>query len=234
MSNQINQTLAGGSFLIEKVPCERVYTPEDFNDEQKLIAKTIDDFVENEVMPQIEHLENQDFTRSVKLMKKAGELGLLAADVPEDYGGLGLDKISSALITEKLARSGGFSITHGAHVGIGSLPIILFGNEGQRQRYLPFLATGEKISAYALTEPDSGSDALGARSTAKLNSAGTHYVLNGEKQWITNSGFADVFIVYAKIDGEQFSAFIVERDFPGVSTGSEEKKMGLKSSQPGH
>ncbi len=230
MSNQINQTLAGGSFLIEKVPCERVYTPEDFNDEQKLIAKTIDDFVENEVMPQIEHLENQDFTRSVKLMKKAGELGLLAADVPEDYGGLGLDKISSALITEKLARSGGFSITHGAHVGIGSLPIILFGNEGQRQRYLPFLATGEKISAYALTEPDSGSDALGARSTAKLNSAGTHYVLNGEKQWITNSGFADVFIVYAKIDGEQFSAFIVERDFPGVSTGSEEKKMGLKSS----
>ncbi len=230
MSNQINQTLAGGSFLVEKVPCERVYTPEDFNDEQKLIAKTIDDFVENEVMPQIEHLENQDFTRSVKLMKKAGELGLLAADIPEEYGGLGLDKISSALITEKLARAGGFSITHGAHVGIGSLPIILFGNEAQRQKYLPFLATGEKISAYALTEPDSGSDALGARTTAKLNRTGTHYVLNGEKQWITNSGFADVFIVYAKIDGEHFSAFIIERDFSGVSTGSEEKKMGLKSS----
>lgn len=230
MSNQINQTIAGGSFLIDKVPCERVYTPEDFNDEQKLIAKTIDDFVENEVMPQIEHLENQDFARSVKLMKKAGELGLLSADVPESYGGLGLDKISSALITEKLARSGGFSITHGAHVGIGSLPIILFGNEDQRQRYLPFLATGEKIAAYALTEPDSGSDALGARTTAKLNRTGTHYVLNGEKQWITNSGFADVFIVYAKIDGEHFSAFIIERDFPGVSTGSEEKKMGLKSS----
>ncbi|MBB6445041.1 acyl-CoA dehydrogenase family protein [Bacillus benzoevorans] len=230
MANQINEAIAGGSFLTEKISCDRVYTPEDFNDEQKLMAKTIEDFVEKEVVPVMEHLENQDFTRSVQLMKKAGELGLLAADVPEEYGGLGLDKISSALITEKIARVGGFSITHGAHVGIGSLPIILFGSDAQKQKYLPFFATGEKISAYALTEPGSGSDALGAKTTAKLNDAGTHYILNGEKQWITNSGFADVFIVYAKIDGEHFSAFIVERDYPGVSTGSEEKKMGLKSS----
>ena len=143
---------------------------------------------------------------------------------------LDLIKLASALITEKMSRAGGFSITHGAHVGIGSLPIVLFGNEEQKQKYLPVLASGEKIAAYALTEPGSGSDALGAKTTAKLNAAGTHYVLNGEKQWITNAGFADVFVVYAKIDGEQFSAFIVERDFPGVSTGAEEKKMGIKSS----
>ena len=129
-----------------------------------------------------------------------------------------------------MSRAGGFSISHGAHVGIGSLPIVLFGNEEQKQKYLPFLATGEKIAAYALTEPGSGSDALGAKTSAKLNEKGTHYVLNGEKQWITNSAFADIFIVYAKIDGEKFSAFIVERDFPGISTGSEEKKMGIKSS----
>ena len=150
--------------------------------------------------------------------------------MPEEYGGLALDKVSSALISEKLARAGGFSISHGAHVGIGSLPIVLFGDEAQKQKYLPSLATGEMLSAYALTEPSSGSDALSAKATAKLNDAGTHYVLNGEKQWITNSAFADIFIVYAKIDGEHFSAFIVEREFPGVSTGPEEKKMGLKSS----
>jgi alkylation response protein AidB-like acyl-CoA dehydrogenase len=163
-------------------------------------------------------------------LKHAGEIGLLGADVPEEYSGLGLDKISSALITEKMALAGGFGITHGAHVGIGSLPIVLFGNEDQKKKYLPLLATGEKIAAYALTEPSSGSDALGAKTTAKLNAEGTHYILNGEKQWITNAGFADVFCVYAKIDGEQFSAFIVERDYKGVSTGAEEKKMGIKSS----
>ncbi len=155
---------------------------------------------------------------------------MLGADVPEEYGGLGLDKISSSVITEKFARAGGFSITHGGHVGIGSLPIVFFGNDDQKQRYLPKLATGELLAAYALTEPSSGSDALSAKTTATLNEAGTHYILNGEKQWITNSAFADVFVVYAKIDGEHFSAFIVERDFPGVSTGPEEKKMGIKSS----
>jgi alkylation response protein AidB-like acyl-CoA dehydrogenase len=230
MTNQTDQLIKGGSFLIEDISKERVFTPEDFSDEQFMIAKTTEDYVNNEVLPQVEHLENHEFDRSVKLLKQAGELGLLGADVPEEYGGLSLDKVSSALIAEKMSRAGGFSISHGAHVGIGSLPIVLFGNEAQKQKYLPELATGEKLAAYALTEPGSGSDALGARTTAKLNAEGTHYVLNGEKQWITNAGFADVFVVYAKIDGEHFSAFIVERTFPGVSTGAEEKKMGIKSS----
>lgn len=230
MPNKTNTVPKGGGFLIEDVPCDQVFTPDDYSDEHKLIAKTTEEFVVNQVLPQVEAIENHEFERSVKLLQQAGELGLLAADVPEEYGGLGLDKVSSALIAEKLARAGAFSITHGAHVGIGTLPIVLFGNEEQKQKYLPLLATGEKISAYALTEPGSGSDALGAKTSAKLNKEGTHYILNGEKQWITNSGFADIFIVYAKIDGQHFSAFIVERDYPGVSTGSEEKKMGIKGS----
>lgn len=230
MTNETKALVKGGSFLIEDVEASSVFTPEDYTDEQKMIAKTTEDYVINEVVPEVEHIENHEFDRSVKLLKKAGDLGLLGADVPEEYGGLGLDKVSSALIAEKMSRAGGFSITHGAHVGIGSLPIVLFGNEDQKQKYLPLLATGEKIAAYALTEPGSGSDALGAKTTAKLNEAGTHYVLNGEKQWITNAGFADVFVVYAKIDGEHFSTFIVERDFSGVSVGAEEKKMGIKSS----
>jgi alkylation response protein AidB-like acyl-CoA dehydrogenase len=195
-----------------------------------MIAKTTEDFVVNDVLPHLEDIENHQFDKSVKLLKQAGELGLLGADVPEEYGGLGLDKVSSAVITEKFARAGSFSLSYGAHVGIGSLPIVLFGNEEQKHKYLPYLATGEKLAAYALTEPGSGSDALGAKTTAKLNAEGTHYVLNGEKQWITNSGFADVFVVYAKVDGEHFSAFIVEKDYPGVSTGPEEKKMGIKGS----
>ena len=220
----------GGSFLIEDVTYDQVFTPEDYTDEHKMIAKTTEDYVINEVLPQVPYLEKHEFERSVKLLHQAGELGLLGVDVPEEYGGLGLDKVSSALIAEKMSIAGGFSITHGAHVGIGSLPIVLFGNEEQKQKYLPNLATGEKIAAYALTEPSSGSDALGAKTVAKLNEAGTHYVLNGEKQWITNAGFADIFVVYAKIDGDKFSAFIVEKEFPGVSTGAEEEKMGIKSS----
>ncbi|UII55457.1 acyl-CoA dehydrogenase family protein [Cytobacillus spongiae] len=230
MANTTDKLIKGGSFLIEDVSFEQVFTPEDYSDEQKMIAKTTEDFVVKEVLPQVPYLEKHEFDRSVKLLKDAGELGLLGADVPEEYGGLALDKVSSALIAEKMAIAGGFSITHGAHVGIGSLPIVLFGNEEQKQKYLPQLSTGEKIAAYALTEPGSGSDALGAKTTAKLNEAGTHYVLNGEKQWITNAGFADVFVVYAKIDGDKFSAFIVDREFSGVSTGAEEDKMGIKSS----
>ena len=230
MANTLESVVKGGSFLIDEIRPDQVFTPEDFTEEHHMIAKTTEEFVEKEVLPLVEKLENHEFEHSVKLLKKAGELGLLGTDVPEEYGGLGLDKISSALIGEKMAKAGGFSITHGAHVGIGSLPIVLFGNEEQKQKYLPSLATGEKIAAYALTEPGSGSDALGAKTVAKLNEAGTHYILNGEKQWITNAGFADVFIVYAKVDGEKFTAFIVEREFPGVSTGAEEKKMGIKSS----
>lgn len=230
MSKTTEELIKGGSFLIEEVDANRMFTPEDFTEEHKMIAKTTEDFVVNDVLPHLEDIENHQFDKSVKLLKEAGELGLLGADVPEEYGGLGLDKISSAVITEKFARAGSFSLSYGAHVGIGSLPIVLFGNEEQKHKYLPYLATGEKIAAYALTEPGSGSDALGAKATAKLNAEGTHYVLNGEKQWITNSGFADVFVVYAKVDGEHFSAFIVEKEFPGVSTGPEEKKMGIKGS----
>jgi alkylation response protein AidB-like acyl-CoA dehydrogenase len=227
---ETKKVVKGGSFLIEDLAYQNIFTPEDFNEEHLMIAQTAADFIEKEVVPQIEHLENHEFDRTVKLLKKMGELGLLAVDVPEEFEGLGLDKVTSSLITEKMAGAGGFSLSYGAHVGIGSLPIVLFGNDEQKTKYLPALASGEKIAAYALTEPGSGSDALGARTTAKLNAAGTHYILNGEKQWITNAGFADVFVVYAKIDGEHFTAFIVERDFPGVSTGAEEKKMGIKSS----
>lgn len=230
MSETKEKIFKGGAFLTEDLTADDVITPEDFTDEHKMIAKTTDDFVNGEVLPKVPNLENHEFEYSVELLKKAGELGLLGVDVPEEYGGLALDKISSSLITEKLSRVGGFSVTHGAHVGIGSLPIVFFGNEQQKEKYLPKLATGELLAAYALTEPSSGSDALGAKTTAKLNEAGTHYVLNGEKQWITNSAFADVFIVYAKIDGEHFTAFIVERKFDGVSTGHEEDKMGIKSS----
>ncbi|GLO67058.1 MULTISPECIES: acyl-CoA dehydrogenase family protein [Oceanobacillus] len=230
MSETKEKIFKGGAFLVEDITGEDIITPEDFTDEHKMIAKTTEDFVLGEVVPKIDNLENHEFEHSVDLLKKAGDLGLLGADVPEEYGGLALDKISSSLITEKFSRAGGFSVTHGAHVGIGSLPIVFFGNEVQKEKYLPKLATGELLAAYALTEPSSGSDALGAKTTAKLNDAGTHYILNGEKQWITNSAFADVFVVYAKIDGEHFTAFIVEREYPGVSTGPEEKKMGIKSS----
>ncbi len=221
----------GGEFLIKQCNANEVFTPEDFTEEQQMIALLTEDFVQNEVVPELEHLENHEFDRTVRLLKAAGDLGLLCADIPEEYGGMGLDKISSALIGEKMScGGGGFSLSHGAHVGIGSLPIVLFGNAVQKEKYLPKLATGELLAAYALTEPGSGSDALAARSTAVLNEAGTHYLLNGEKQWITNAGFAGVFIVYAKVDGVQFTAFIVEKDFEGVAVGVEEKKMGIRSS----
>ncbi|EKF36383.1 acyl-CoA dehydrogenase family protein [Bacillus xiamenensis] len=226
----IEEVKKGGSFLIDETNYEHIFTPEDFSDEHQMIGKTTEDYILQDVVPHIDQIENHEFEHSVRLLKKAGELGLLGADVPEEFGGLGLDKISSAIITEKFARAGSFSLSYGAHVGIGSLPIVLFGNQAQKEKYLPGLASGETIAAYALTEPGSGSDALGAKTTAVLNEAGTHYVLNGEKQWITNSAFADVFVVYAKIDGEHFSAFIVEKDFPGVKTGPEEKKMGIKGS----
>ncbi|HZG18187.1 MAG TPA: acyl-CoA dehydrogenase family protein, partial [Candidatus Bathyarchaeia archaeon] len=209
---------------------DEVFTPEEYTDEQKMIAKTAEEFVVNEVVPNLEAIEHHNFDISVRLLKEAGELGLLGGDVPEKYDGLGLDKITTALLTEKLARGRSFSLSFGAHVGIGSLPIVYFGNDDQKRRYLPDLASGKRLAAYCLTEPGSGSDALGAKTTAKLSEDGKHYILNGEKQWITNAGFADVFVVYAKIDGEHFSAFIVERNFPGVSFGPEEKKMGIKGS----
>lgn len=228
--SETKEMFQGGAFLIEDIDETDIITPEDFTEEHRMIAKTTEDFIINDVLPKLEAIENHHFEHSVELMKKAGAIGLLSADIQEQFGGLELDTISSSLITEKFSRAGSFSLTHGAHVGIGSLPIVFFGNTLQKEKYLPPLATGEYIAAYALTEPSSGSDALSAKTTATLNEAGTHYVLNGEKQWITNSAFADLFIVYAKIDAEHFSAFIVERDYPGVSTGPEEKKMGIKGS----
>jgi len=224
------ELIRGGSFLIDAGSADDVFVPEQFSDEHKMIAKTTEDFIMNEVRPHLEEIENHQFDISVRLLKEAGELGLLAGDVPEKYDGLGLDKVSTALVTEKFSLSRGFALSYGAHVGIGSLPIVYFGTDDQKRRYLPDLASGKRLAAYCLTEPGSGSDALGAKTTATLSGEGTHYLLNGEKQWITNAGFADVFIVYAKIDGEKFSAFIVERNFPGVSFGPEEKKMGIKGS----
>lgn len=226
----MKEKVIGGSFVLEDVSKEMVFTPEEFTEEHDMIAKTTEQFVVNKVVPEIEKIEEHQFDISKRLLQEAGELGLLGADVPEEYGGFGLDKISSAVIAEKFSRARSFSVTHGAHTGIGTLPIVFFGTKEQKEKYLPPLAVGEKIAAYALTEPGSGSDALGAKTTAVLNEAGTHYVLNGEKQWITNSAFADVFVVYAKVNGEHFTAFIVERDYPGVSTGPEEKKMGIKGS----
>jgi len=220
--------VVGGSFVIEETAPETVMTPEDFTEEQRMFAETARDFVEREVLPNDEEIEKLDYELTVKLLRKAGELGLLSADIPEAYGGLGLDKVSSTIINENLAKASSFALSLGAHVGIGTLPIVFFGNEQQKQKYLPQLATGEKIAAYCLTEPASGSDALGARTTAKLSEDGKYYILNGSKIFITNGGFADIYIVYAKIDGTDFSAFIVERGTEGFSTGPEEKKMGIK------
>ncbi|WP_124728232.1 acyl-CoA dehydrogenase family protein [Staphylospora marina] len=229
MSEQTRK-VKGGAFLLETPDPSDVFTPEDFNEEQKMIAKTTEDFVVDRVLPVLPEIEEHKFEHTVRLLKEAGELGLLAADVPEKYGGIGLDKISSSLIGEKISLARSFALSFGAHVGIGTLPIVYFGTPEQKKKYLPDLASGAKFAAYALTEPGSGSDALGAKTTAVLSDDGKHYILNGEKQWITNSGFADVFVVYAKVDGDKFSAFIVERNFPGVSVGPEEKKMGIKGS----
>lgn len=220
----------GGSFLTEETNALDIFTPEDFTEEHLMIGKMTTDFVEKRVIKNLAAMEGHDFKQVVELLKEAGDLGLLSGDIPEEFGGLGLDKISSAIISEKMSIAGGFSVTHGAHIGIGSLPIVLFGNQKQKEKYLPHLATGEKIAAYALTEPQAGSDAMSIRTTASLNEEGTHYILKGEKQWITNAGIADVFTVFAKIDGKDFSAFIVEREFEGLSIGKEENKLGIKSS----
>ncbi len=220
----------GGTFLFGETLTHSVFTPEDFTEEHKMIAKMTVDFVEGEVVPHDEEIEKQNLDITVRLLKQAGELGLLGADVPEEYGGTALDKISSALIAENVYKGSSFSLSYGCHVGIGSLPIVLFGTKEQKEKYLPKLASGEKLAAYCLTEPSSGSDALGAKTTAVLSDDGSHYVLNGTKQFITNAGFSDLFVVYAKIDGEKFTAFLVEKEFPGVSTGPEEKKMGMKGS----
>lgn len=222
--------IKGGSFVIDDINPDAIITPEDFTEEQRMMVDTTRDFVEGEILPHDEELEKLNYDLTVKLMRKAGEIGLLGADIPEEYGGLELDKVSSTLIGETLTKASGFALSVGAHVGIGTLPIVFFGTPEQKAKYLPDLATGAKIAAYCLTEPSSGSDALSAKSTAKLSEDGSHYVLNGSKIFITNAGFADIFVVYAKVDGKDFTAFIVEKGMEGFTVGPEEKKMGIKSS----
>ncbi|MBP3966325.1 acyl-CoA dehydrogenase family protein [Paenibacillus lignilyticus] len=220
----------GGRFVVEDMSPSAIVTPEDFTEEQRMIADAARAFLVGEVRPRDAEIEALDYKLTVELMQKAGELGLLGADVPEAYGGLGLDKVSSTLLAETLAEASSFALSVGAHVGIGTLPIVFFGSQAQKEKYLPDLAVGKKIAAYCLTEPASGSDALGARTTARLTPDGKHYILNGSKLYITNSGFADLFIVYAKVNGDHFTAFIVERGLPGFSIGPEEHKMGIKGS----
>jgi alkylation response protein AidB-like acyl-CoA dehydrogenase len=220
----------GGSFLIEERQPEDVFTPEDFTSEHRQIAKTVIEFTTNEVLPAAAEIEAKNFDVTRRLLRKAADLGLMAVDVPEAYGGLELDKVTSAIVAESMSQLASFSVAFSAHVGIGTLPFVWYGTEAQKQRYLPKLATGEWIAAYALSESSSGSDAMNCRTRATLSADGTHYVLNGEKMWITNSGFADVFTVFAKIDGEKFSAFIVERGTPGFSVGKEEHKLGIRGS----
>ena len=230
MSSSTQTVYRGASFLIESHCPDDVFTPEDFTEEQEMIGRTAEQFMENEVVPRIQQLEEKVGGINEVLLRKAAEIGLVGASIPEEYGGLGLDQISATIISEKTGRYGSFATTFGAHTGIGTLPILYFGTEEQKRRYLPKLCSAEWIAAYALTEADSGSDALNAKSTATLNAEGTHYVLNGTKMWITNAGFADVFIVFAKVNGEHFTGFIVERSFSGISTGDEEHKMGIHGS----
>jgi alkylation response protein AidB-like acyl-CoA dehydrogenase len=218
----------GGGWLLGEP--DAIFTPEDFDDVTRDIAATARAFVHGEVMPLIPKMEQGELEHNVTLMRAAGELGLLAAEVPEQFGGLDLSKTVSTVIAEEFASTGGFAVTQSAHASIGTLPLVYFGTDEQKARYLPPIASGEHIAAYALTEPGSGSDALGAKTTAVLDADGTHYVLNGTKMWITNAGFADIFTVFVKVDGDKFTAFLVERDTPGLSFGQEEHKMGIRSS----
>src|SRR5215204_380319 len=221
--------IKGGAFLIEELTTDEIFTPEDFTEEHRMIAETTRQFVDNEVSPRIDQLEKHDWKLARELVKKAADLGLVGANIPEEYGGLGLDQTSGALVGENIGRSASFATTLGAESGIGLLPIIYFGTEAAKEKYLPKIATGELITAYALTEAGSGSDAMAAKATARLSEDGTHYVINGEKMWITNGGFADVFVVFAKVDGEKFTGFIVERQ-EGLTNGAEEHKMGINGS----
>ncbi len=219
----------GGSFLIEDLAPEDIFTPEDITEEQRMFARTAEEFLRKEVIPREDEIYAKNYETHRELMRTAGGLGLLSIDIPEKYGGLGLDKVSSAVVGEQFALQSSFAGTQSSHVNIGTLPIVFFGSEEQKRKYLPRLASGEMIGAYALTEPHSGSDALAAKTKAVLSEDGTHYTLNGQKMWITNGGFADLFTVFAKVDGEKFTAFLVER-VPGLVSGHEEKKLGLDGS----
>jgi alkylation response protein AidB-like acyl-CoA dehydrogenase len=222
--------VSGGSFLLETRQPDEIFTPEDFTEQHQLIGQTAEEFAVKEILPNVEKIEHKDFSVTRDLLKKAGELGLSSCEIPEAYGGLEMDKVTAAVIADHIAKYAGFATTWGGHTGIGTLPLVYFGTEEQKKKYLPRLASGEIVGAYALSESTSGSDALNCRSRAQLSADGKHYILNGEKMWITNAGFADLYTVFAKIDGEKFTAFLVERNFPGFSVGAEEHKMGIRGS----
>jgi alkylation response protein AidB-like acyl-CoA dehydrogenase len=225
-----NKTIKGGEFLIKETEAASLFIPEEFDEEQRLIKESASDFIEAEVHPLLDRLDNHEEGLMEGLMKKAGELGLFALSIPEEYGGYKKDFNTSLLVTEAVGGGHSFPVAFAAHTGIGILPILYFGTEEQKQKYLPHLSSGEWIAAYCLTEPGSGSDALAAKTKAVLTPEGDNYLLNGQKMWITNAGFANVFIVFAQVDGAKFTGFIVERDFEGLSLGPEEHKMGIKGS----
>ncbi|QMU27024.1 acyl-CoA dehydrogenase family protein [Adhaeribacter radiodurans] len=225
-----NKTLNGGEFLIKETPAADVFIPEEFNEEQRMMAETAKEFVQTQVEPLLDRLDNHEEGLMEGLMQQAGELGLFALSLPEEYGGFDKDFNTSLLVTESVGGGHSFPVAFAAHTGIGMLPILYFGTEEQKQKYLPKLSSGEWVAAYCLTEPGSGSDALAAKTKAVLDAGGENYVLNGQKMWITNAGFAQVFIVFAQVDGDKFTGFIVEKDFPGFSLGNEEHKMGIKGS----
>jgi len=223
--------IAGGSFLLETRQPSEVFTPEDFTEQHRLIGQTAEEFAVKEILPNAEKIEHKDFSITRDLLKKAGELGLSSVEIPEAYGGLEMDKVTAAVIADHIAKYAGFATTWGGHTGIGTLPIVYFGTEEQKKKYLPRLAAGEIVGAYALSESTSGSDAMNCRTRASLSADGKHYILNGEKMWITNAGFADLFTVFAKVEGhDKLSTFLVERTFPGFSVGAEEHKMGIRGS----
>jgi alkylation response protein AidB-like acyl-CoA dehydrogenase len=224
------RSIPGGSFLIENLLPEDIFTLEDLSDEQRQIVRTTVEFAEKEVQPQIAAIEAKDLNVTKALLRKAGEMGLMATDVPEEYGGLQMDKVTSALIAENIAICGSFSVSFSAHAGIGTLPLVWYGTTQQKEKYLPRLASGEWIAAYALSEASSGSDAMNLRAQAKLSADGKHYVLNGEKMWTSNAGIANLFTVFAKIDGEKFAAFLIEAGTQGLSVGPEEHKLGIRGS----
>ncbi len=220
----------GGSFLVASITPDEIFTPADLSDDQRLIGQTAEEFVTKEVVPLIPELEQHKEGLMAELLKKAGEVGLLGGAIPEEYGGAGLDKVSATVLAEKLAVYASFAVSHGGHAGIGTIPIVYFGTEAQKKKYLPKIASGEWLSCYCLSEPQAGSDALASRTRAVLSPDGKSWLLSGQKMWITNGGFADVYIVFAKVDGEKFSCFIVERGTPGFTAGAEEKKMGIRGS----
>jgi alkylation response protein AidB-like acyl-CoA dehydrogenase len=225
-----HKSLNGGEFIIKSAEPDKTFCPEDFSEEQKMIQETVIDFNNTEIYPNTEKIEKQEDNIAATLLEKFGALGLLGTHMPEEYGGLDMDFNTNTIIGEAVGPSGSFSVAYNAHTGIGMLPILYFGTEEQKDKYLPKLVTGEYKASYCLTEPSSGSDALSAKTTAILSEDGKHYILNGQKMWITNAGFADIFTIFAQVDGDKFTGFIVERDTPGLSFGAEEKKLGIKGS----